>query len=409
MRQGAREAAFLALLSALREEGFISDSLNRWEGENRPPSRDIALAREIASGSCRMMRAIDFQLERIHGSSLSLKRKEHALLLTGAYQALYMDKIPHHALVNETVSLAKRYCHTSFARFANALLRALCREKAPLPEDIATRTSYPDLFVDQLTLQIGERRAEEILDELNSPSKVTARLRHGSAPPSGWSLLCESPFPTARLEGGAIRPEIADSPDLYIQNRTPMLLMAHLLHHQPVPNTILDLCAAPGGKALILADLFPEAALDLNDLSTVRCESLTSFLKKYSLSARLFNLSGERFESDRLYDLIVIDAPCSNSGVLHKRPEARWRLTQTQIDLHRQLQQSLLRRAVELLSPDGAILYMTCSILQWENEEVIDSIAELFPMTPCETIYPSSEGLDGGFAALLKRRHCATP
>lgn len=394
-----RAAAFLALLSSMREDSFISESLEQWRVAARPSRIDLALAREIASGACRMAVQLDFLIDAAAGRKLTLKLKGRALLRCGAYQLLYLDRIPAHAAVDESVALANQFGHRSFGQLVNALLRRIAESPPPLPtgstpQALSIRTSFPLLFVDLLLAQFGAEQTERLLNQLNQPPPTMARIR-GTAPlPTGWELY---PNPFHKM---AIVPkgEITPSPDFIVQNTTPAELLAKALHGWK-GERILDLCAAPGGKSVLLHDLFPNADLWVNEPSPKRVVRLRENLDLYGVKAHLTEFPGELYPEGERFDLVVIDAPCSNSGVLHKRPEARWRLTQEALDSLAALQRALIERAGKLLSPGGRICYLTCSILDCENREVVEGSGRQLLFS--EQVVPSSDGRDGGFAALL--------
>ena len=133
---------------------------------------------------------------------------------------------------------------------------------------------------------------------------------------------------------------------------------------------------------------------------------LSQNLIKYGIKVDLTCGKGEDFISEELFDLIILDVPCSNSGVLNKRPEARWRLSEEAIENLKIMQLGLIEHALTLLAERGVVWYLTCSILKHENEEILEYISRHFgyEATFSRTILPNQEGWDGGFAALLKKK-----
>jgi len=199
----AREAAYQSLLSSLREEQFIQSFLEQWSEQERPETRDLNFARELAYGTMRRWRTLEFYAKQL--APLKLKRKEKALLFLALYQAKMMDKIPMHALVNESVACAKKFCHHSFAKFLNATLRKIPELSNELPDNLSIRYSYPDFFVQELLKQEDESRVIEILEAGNLPGKTMARMRSSNEM--------------------VILDRYVESPDLYIQNVTPVSLI----------------------------------------------------------------------------------------------------------------------------------------------------------------------------------------
>ena len=182
----AREAAYLALLASIREEDFIVHSLEKWMQSQHPSKLDFAFAYEIASGCARMALALDYiGTQLCTKKKLNLKVKERALLRTAIYQYYFMEKVPLYAIVNETIELAKKYCHKIFVAYLNALLRKLEENKHSLPvgntpHDLSIRYSYPLYFVETLISDYGKDTAEEILISENMPPKTMVRVRPGT-------------------------------------------------------------------------------------------------------------------------------------------------------------------------------------------------------------------------------------
>ncbi len=377
-----REIAYTALLASLREECYLQDSLNRWIAEQNPDQKDAGLAREIAYGSAKRALSLDYIADSLNEGKLNLKRKERALLRTALYQHYFMDRVPDYAIVNESMELAKKYCGSYFARFLNALLRKM--KAVALPEDDeSVFYSYPPYFVERLIEERGRETALEILDIGNQTPVWMARRR------SDQTIIRVDEIQ-----------KVANSPDYYIQNETPFRLM-EFLKTANKPKRILDLCASPGGKLIAAHDLYPETRLFANDVSEQKISRLKENLLKYGIKASLTTGLGEEYPTDGKFDLILLDVPCSNSGVLRKRPEARWRLSEQELSALRRQQTKLFEHALQLSS--GEIWYMTCSILREENEAFIEEMAARHSLTvrAMQTLLPTRDGLDGGFGCAI--------
>jgi 16S rRNA (cytosine967-C5)-methyltransferase len=406
----SREAAYLAVLASLRHEQYVRDFLEQWRKECNPSQSDLSLAQEIANGTVRMALALDCLGEQLtENGRLSLKVKERALLRTAIYQFFYLSRIPLYALTNETMKLAKKYCHPTFCAFLNALLRKLEGSSLALPDHFSIRYSYPTFFVDALIEDYGKEQTESILEAGNRPSPTLFRMRSCASDFSelgkGVKELTKGETPFGVVLDSSILPVLTKRTDLYIQNITPNQLIVHLSQHLPKPpQSILDLCAAPGGKLLAAHDLFPHAQLWANDLSPEKTLKLKENCNKYGLNVVLSEGKGEDFNTEQLFDLVILDVPCSNSGVLNKRPEARWRLSQETLTQLKEIQLALIHRATQLLRDDGQIWYLTCSILKEENENIIEEACLRWGLNRQfhETILPNIEGWDGGFGCVLK-------
>lgn len=409
-----REAAYLAILASIREERFAADYLESWRSTSAPSGQDFHFAQEITYGTVRMALALDYiGLQLTDKKKLSLKPKEKALLRSAIYQRVFMNKVPLYAIVNETVSLAKRYCHSTFVSFLNALLRKLEGAIPPLPQgdsprELSTRFSYPEYYVNQLIKDYGVDNAKEILQIGNEAACTTVRIRK-KGPVEGVEMITEAPCRVGKIKDSALLPSLATSSDFYIQNTTPATLIGNfcqqLQQRGRVPKRILDLCAAPGGKLLAVHDFFQDAKLYANDISEAKLRLIAENLHKYQVKAELSCSRGEDYVSDEPFDLIILDVPCSNTGVLNKRAEARWRLSEKAVKELEEIQLLLIKRAQSLLAPGGKILYITCSILKGENEALMEKACSQLGLLSGEhqqCILPSREGWDGGFASSLR-------
>lgn len=412
-KRSAREIAYLALVSANKEENFISHSLEQWIVEDHPSPRDAALAREIAYGTCRMALTLDaIAAQCTPTGKLSLKTKEKILLRTALYQHFYLERIPLYAIANESLDIARKYCHAQFVKFLNALLRKLEGFTPRLPtgsseQDLSTLYSYPPYFVQRLIEAYGLEQAIRILKAGNEPAPTVFRLRAKDAldrwPKAAYAFIENTMNESAILLDSQQVSEVAATPTLYIQNATPTALCRFLKEGAPTPQNIADLCASPGGKLLLAHDLFPEATLHANDVNAQKIARLQENIQRFGLEATISCGPGEDLQIDERFDLIILDVPCSNTGVLNKRPEARWRLSDKQVVETLEIQRKLLRHAAQLLSPTGEIWYLTCSILPEENENLIQEICKELKLKPrkMKTILPDAYGWDGGYACAL--------
>lgn len=385
--KSARAASYEALIQSYKNETYLSDALAAWEKSDHPRNDDFRLAQEISHGTMRMTRALDALAKQLCDTK-RLKLKERVLLRMALYQFYFMNKIPLYAIVNESITLAKKTCHSTFVKFLNAILRKLESTTLSLPKEFGIAYSYPDELIEQLIIDYGKKQAVEILQLGNQPSETFVRQRKTA-----------SYKPVKSLE------PYLENTQYYIQNPTPGKLFAFLQsQRKKAPEKILDLCASPGGKSLLLHDAYPHAMLTANDVSEEKTARLRDNFQKYEVNATITQSRGEEFASEELFDLIVIDAPCSNTGVLNKRSEARWRYTKENLEALKTLQLSLLGHASSLLAKEGQIWFMTCSILKQENEAVAEEACRFNHLQFLDhlTVLPSSNGQDGGFAAVLQ-------
>lgn len=407
-----REAAYLALLASLREERFITDTLEQWRSTLSPSPLDFRFAQQLAYGASQMALALDYiAVQLADKKSLSLKQKERALMRVALYQHFFLDRVPLYAIADEMLKIARKYCHRLFVNYLNATLRRLSSEAPELPSgdslsDLSIRYSYPVFFVEELIHDYGLEKAKEIMEIGNSPAPVMIRIRPGydASEFSGLEFLCHTPCSVAAIKDSGQLQDFVGSAKGYIQNVTPAVLLGNVCQKlSKAPNRILDLCASPGGKLIAAHDFFPSATLFANDLSEEKVERLKDNCRKYGMTVSMSIGPGENFSSSERFDLIILDVPCSNSGVLNKRPEARWRLSEASLAGLEATQLRLIEHAKTLLAPGGVLCYMTCSILKKENEASIERACTLYGLEVShqQTIVPDASGWDGGFAAIL--------
>lgn len=413
----SREAAYTAILKFLQEGDYIEDSLGAWRKEENPSSQDFGLAQEIAFGSVRRTLSLDFlALQLSSQRRLKLKLKEKVFLRIALYQYFFMNRIPLYAIANETIKIAQKHCHRNFLNYLNAILRSLPETTIVLPqtdslEDLSIRYSYPIFFIENLISSYGLKTAKEIMDAGNRPSLTMARIRPTTGIKQtklndGLKVIVQEPSQVAIVENNSLIEELSHSSEYYIQNVTPAVLISLLsTKHSGIPAKILDLCASPGGKAIAVHDFFPQARLYANDVSQEKLKRLAENFAKYNILVQLSCSRGESFSTSDKFDIIILDVPCSNTGVLNKRPEARWRLSLDKLKELESLQLQLIQNAKTLLAPQGEIWFMTCSILPSENENLIKKACDLFQLNNSfqKVVLPNNEGWDGGFACLLTK------
>jgi 16S rRNA (cytosine967-C5)-methyltransferase len=400
--RSARTAAILAL--ADWHDGsaeFLDDALAR----HRPSDeRDAALARELALGAARHGLLYDALSDRFLRGKRQPPALRHALRI-GAHQLFALDRVPPHAAVAETVESLKAAGERKLVPVANAVLRklaALRREQregpGPLgrlgeedqPRDLATRRSLPQALYDELreSLPDGDESAIAALDAI---PHLCTRTRPGQPQPQGASVL--------RREGAwtwwddpqeALRGPVADGLCV-VQDRAQGEVIE--LARPRAGELALDLCAAPGGKSLALVDA--GCRVVSADVSADKVAGMREPAARLAQNGARPALAAEAF------DLVLVDAPCSNSGVLARRPEARWRYDRRRLEALERLQRSLLNSAARLVAPGGRIVYSTCSLVRRENQGIAHRLDGWRILGECTT-WPD-EWRGGGYAALLVR------
>jgi len=395
----ARAAAF-DVWQAVEGGGYASDLLRQRTAAL--DSRDAGLASEIVLGGLRHRAQLDCLIRLFSGRAPeSLDAEVRLALRIGIYQLRYLARVPAHAAVAESVELVKRARKRSAAGFVNAVLRKAHRDPVAWP-DRATALSIPAWLLERWDSQYGAEIAERIALAALAPPSTYVRAPGASgfsesapALPGNDTGLAPQGAATRVLEPtevpGCYRLAQGTTEGLRIQDIGSQAIVP-LLGIEP-GQSFLDLCAAPGNKtAQALESGVRAVACDLHWNRLAPMRPLGCGLVVLDATAPL--------PIRTRFDRILVDAPCSGTGTLARNPEIKWRLDAGRIaELHRR-QVSILRNALELLTPSGRLVYSTCSLEREENEAVVeeavaDRVQRLWRRIPGE-----SAG-DGFFAAVI--------
>jgi len=404
--------------------------------------RDRAFVFEIVFGVVRNKIRLEFIIseflddkELAHNSSLM------RVLLIGAYQIIYLDRIPNHAAVNETVKLAKSSKQTiKFSGLVNAILRKVIQsqrklpspsEKMPLAERLSIEYSHPQWIVSRWLKNIGLSNTKKLLAFNNTiPETYLRRKIRGIA------------RQTFDIESKPIAQFVGEFHNLYYKmtkriDEDAIALLQHGYCTVQSPSSgwvvsllelestdhCLDLCSAPGGKASLMAELANEGTVIGAELKFNRLEKVIDVMIRLNLT-NLHPLvaDGTKPPFTKRFDKVLLDSPCSGTGVLHRHPDARSIRTEENITNISQTQRELLESAGQLVKPGGLLVYSTCSLEPEENEEqisfflknntqfVLEKPHHTFPQRYIDNygylrITPYEHQLDGIFAAKLRKRY----
>ena len=342
--------------------------------------RDRALLTTLVYGVTRWRRPLDWLIDRCAQRVDPLIRQH---LRVALFQIRHLDRVPRHAAVNEAVELAKGVSRKS-AGFVNAVLRKAA--DMPVPDNLGLRTSHPDWLVERWRARIPN--VEPILAAGNAILPVTARVNRLKV--KGGPDLIE-------IEGDpAEAPGFAEG-HFTVQDETSMKV-APLLAPRP-GERVLDLAAAPGGKTTHLAELMDGRGLVVAVDLPGRVRLVETAAKRLSLE-NILCLAGDAatVAFNKPFDAILLDAPCSNTGVLARRPDVRWRLKEGDIAGAVEIQRRLLVNAAGLLKPGGRLVYSTCSLEPEENTAAASGLT----LVKEELTLPTARH-SGGYAALLTK------
>ncbi|GDY11933.1 ribosomal RNA small subunit methyltransferase B [Planctomycetota bacterium] len=376
-----RLAAALALAQVDRG-GLIDDALATWEAAHAASDpRDRALARELASGAVIWARLYDHLCDRFLRPGPQSPGLRHVLRI-GCHQLFACERIPVHAAVAATVECLRPLHQAKLVPVANAVLRQVSTlfhddldDDPPIgriapharPDDLSVRHGLPALLVSDLRHLLDSDPARRLSD-LNRRPPLSTRTKAGRSPPVGRSIVHRDGAwiwwddPAEGLSW--VRDGVC-----VVQDRAQghVAELARSLAGARPGALVLDLCAAPGGKAAALAELGCQViAADAAARRLATVDSQLSRLAQDGLFPAL---------AEGACDVVVVDAPCSNSGVLGRRVEARLRYDRKHLEDLGRLQRGLLASAARLARPDGAIVYATCSLSPAENQAVAHDLA----------------------------------
>jgi len=453
----ARAAALEALCRAERGKGFLRDALHSVFDETGLPERDRALATQLATGVVRHRRTLRLILSHLRGRrkrASAIQPVLLAILELGAFQLTFLDRVPAYAAVNEAVEAARATVRgrraDRTAAFVNAMLRSLerlvdhrdpagrpARNAVPHPDGGIVRLkaavlpdpadgrpaflgaaySYPDWLVARW-LKAFVDEAESVCRWNNRRPRTFARvnpMRHDAEellralqaeapsvhPGPRAGSLDVSDLPAARL-GALVREGV-----LTVQDPSAMAAVEALA--PAAGEAVLDLCASPGTKTTQMAEAMGDQGCVIAcDRSEEKLRPLRDVVTQRCLKSVAVCLSGRLDEVTPKdgFDAAIVDVPCSNTGVLARRVEARWRLRPADLEELPRRQSELLARAAEQVRPGGRLIYSTCSLESEENDDVIRGfLGERadWVLRRRELILPSPDH-DGAYWALLHRQ-----
>jgi 16S rRNA (cytosine967-C5)-methyltransferase len=410
MPANPRQSCIHALLEWEKGKHF-SDEILHTSLEKQPlPPLDRAFFMETFFGVLRNLSRLDFLIGQLREGRVDPESR--AILRLGLYQIFHMRTAPH-AAVNESVALAGR------ARgLINAILRRALREKETLEQALAAAgpaiaTSHPQFLIDRWEAHYGPEATRLLCQWNNEPAEVHVRANGlrvtvgellRSAPGALPSPLHPLAIKVKHLPISWIALGLC-----YVQDPS-TLLACDLLAPQP-GETVLDACAAPGGKTTYLAQLMHDRggiiACDLYDSRVARLrENLQRLGVTIAQAIRHDCMQAGAPLEPGSFDRILVDAPCSNTGVIRRRVDVRWRLTDEDFLRMPAQQFALLRRTATLLKPGGTLVYSTCSLEPEENDQVVERVGAEIPtlrFIESRRTLPFVDGVDGAFAAKFIR------
>ena len=420
---------------------FEDNGVLDYSRANKLESRDRAEVREYVQNILRRRSYLDFLIDQFSNVKIEeMKSSLKNILRLGVYDMVFMDSTPDYAAINESVEIAKYSLGSRTGDLTNAILRNLQRDIDNLPkpnfEDrtklVATTFSHPEWLVKRWTERFGEREAFKLMQANNKRPSYYIRANNLRTKTENFKLRMtkhgiefeESDWLPGYFKVDSVAPFISKGwlKKGFCQVQDIAAGFApYLLDPQP-EESVYDLCAAPGTKSVLMSDLMNgQGDILAVDISSERLDKLAeSALSYHAENIRVRRADATEVELDET-DAVLLDAPCTGTGVLSKRADLRWRRDQDSLDNAVELQAELLDSAAEMVKKGGRLVYSTCSLEEEENMEQVMNFLDRhdnFEMQSVEgyvpdevmvhgglayQTFPHKHGCDGHFGVLLKR------
>ena len=422
------------LLHDLEQQTQPFDELLQALDASLPTNRDARFARQLVLGAVRWQKRLDWIIATCCARPVAqLSPWARHILRLGTYQLFWLNRVPQSAAVHTSVELAKHLTHQGIASLVNAVLRNLLRQRARIsyPDQQQTPTCYlavyhshPEWLVERWVGRWGREIVEHLLAANNEPAALNIYLNPLRASREIASELDLAPvgsrpgFYKAANGAGLFASRAYQQGQFQVQDPNAGLAVA-LLDPQP-GECLLDLCSAPGGKAVQAAIAMADRGwIVAADISLPRLNRVRENARRLRLRAIRPVVRDGTTPGCGAFDRVLADVPCSATGVLGRRPDARWRRNPAEFAALTKRQQVLIQRAYEHVRPGGVLVYSTCSLEKEENEAIVERFlkqtptAQLeradahFPTQPWAGRYvltiPGQHAGDGSFAARIRK------
>lgn len=386
-----RDAALFVLMDVDKNQAYSNLLLTKHMNQHKIAGIDKGLMTELTYGTLQHKMTLDFFLAPIIKGKL--ENWVQWVLRMAVYQIHYLDRIPNHAVVNEAVQLAKYHGHKGVSGLVNGVLRAFLREGAPSFDSIkdplerlSIETSHPEWMLENWIQAFGFEKTEQIARQNNVAPPQTIRV-------NTMKISIDDAIQALESEGFTVRKGILPE-SLHVAGKTAAtstlfasgqftiqdessMMPAHALQLEK-GMSVLDMCAAPGGKTTHIAQLLDNTghitALDLheNKLKYIHENAERLGFTHISTVAADARQAQEVLEQKQ-FDRILVDAPCSGYGVIRRKPDMKYAKKPQDAERLATIQLAILNEAYSLLSPGGILVYSTCTIEPTENDEVIDA------------------------------------
>lgn len=441
VRANARLTALRVLTACRVSDAWADAALKAQTARDGLSRQDAALAAQLVYGVLQNRLLLDFYLSAYCSQKLEhLQPPLTDILRLGAYQILFLDRVPDSAAVNESVELAKAFGRGQAAGLVNAVLRKIAgnkRQLPPLPEGdslhrLSIQYSHPKWLVKRFTALLGPEEAEALLRADNAPAPLTVQVN--SLKTTADALTQELREADVTVRPHAWVPnclELSGTGDLtalaafqaghFLVQDAAASLVAVAAGPKP-GDRVIDVCAAPGGKsfgaAMAMEDRGEVLACDLYEKKLRRIEAGAARLGLSCISTSAEDGRTVRPEWRDSADVVLADVPCSGLGIIRKKPDIRYK-NPNELEMLPVLQSAILASAAAYVRPGGVLVYSTCTVLPEENEQVTDAFlaehgdfsresfflpAPLGAVDGQITLWPQRSGVDGFYICRMRRK-----
>ena len=413
-RLSPRRIALKTLRTWRKEKRFADSIVSEFLAKAELAASDRAFVLELVYGVLRNLTLLDFWISRLRRSAVDLDLRD--VLRLGLYQ-LFLLKTAPHAAVHETVELVPQRQRA----IVNGMLRAAIRRQSELlalvdAEPLFVRVSHPEFLVDRWQQHLGAQHAEALCQWNNLPAPIYGRINRLKIDPAEFLRLYPKSQPNVHhpefIEFDALPIDAVAKGHCYIQDPS-TAIACQILNPRP-GERVLDACAAPGGKTGYIAQLMKNrGTIVASDRDPQRLQILKENMRR--LGVRTVHAFDHDWTRDRVpeeiasmapFHRILLDAPCSNTGVMRRRVDVRWRLQAGDFYRMEQQQLAMLRTLIPLLQSKGVLVYSTCSLEPEENQHVVHRLPDgplALSLLEEKRSLPFRDGFDGAFAAKFVR------
>lgn len=434
IKLSARFQAMESLTQIIRHNHFINQEVNQVLTDEAVAEADRNLYTNLVYGSVQNYYTLDAFVRDFVAKPNKVKSWMWSLLVISAYQMYYLDNIPPYAVVDEAVRIVRKRGNQTLAKFANGVLRNFKRRydtmedfiasKPDAKEQLALEASLPPVWVDYFVDRFGLEEAKKLAISLNETPYITVRANNrfqdvDAGKMAEYTEILEaegyevapsplSPFALRVTKGNPAYSSLFINGDITIQDES-ALLAVEALNPQP-GDTVLDACAAPGGKTVQIAEAVGRTGHVIAcDIAETKLPLIQENVERMKVAEHVEILQqdatefdqrfGENGEEPTSFDRILVDAPCSGVGLFRRKPDTKYHKTLQDLQALSNIQVTIMNQALPLLKKGGTITYSTCTITREENEAVVQTILAEHPELTLKSLNNWRENVDSSVKA----------